>query len=166
MFLLSSKKPFKRGPPIPDPFRAVRFLENLQRRREVTRPDLQNRPSRDHPRRLHARPWSTPCLASFSTFAVELPTKIRSAPALLHVGRLPERNPASSPLLRMLLIYPSTSTSRAKSGLKHACFLVALLPLDIDLRSAIRPQACFSEESVSSGLPAMSESDGLCQQRA
>ena len=120
------------------------FLKPLQRASQADPPELTLVGSAPGPGRFRAWPWSVPRLACFSSFGVEIPSEIRSAPALLSVRRLPfgadstseirpqaclfacclpslrDRNPASSLLVCLLPAYPWASTSRAKSCLKRA----------------------------------------------
>ena len=126
----------------------VAFFKPLQRASQADPPELTLVGSAPGPGRFHAWPWSVPRLACFSSFGVEIPSEIRSAPALLSVRRLPfgadstseirpqaclfacclpslrhrlpDRNPASSLLVCLLPAHPWASTSRAKSGLKRA----------------------------------------------
>ena len=93
------------------------------------------------PYRFHAWAWPVPRLGLAGStpallfYPLTANSRAKSAPRLLFYllaaflgHRLPERNPALSLLLCMLLTYPSTSTSQAKSGLKRAFCLLPPYP--------------------------------------
>ena len=130
VLLLSTKKPFKRGHQIADPFRvARRFCSIFSLSKRPPKPTLQS------------SLWSAPRLALVGS----TPGPGRFHAWLVFRALAWKSRAKSDPHLLFCLFaaYPSAPTPRAKSGLKHVSLPVAYCPFGADSPSEIRLQACL-----------------------